>query len=131
MNATQPLRDVAGLASDAIARAVDLVQIEIRLARAEISEKLAQWKVGAGLVLAAAVFGSAALLLILQALVVGLVEAGLSASLATLLVAGLSLAIAAICFTTGRKKLDVENVTPERTIHQVSRDTSMVKEKFT
>ena len=131
MNAINPVREVVGLASDAVSKASELVRLELRLARVELTEKLAEWKVGAAMVLLAAVFASAALLLVLQAIVVALVEAGLSASLATILVAGLSFAIAASFFAAGRSRLDTDVVTPNRTIDQLSRDKDLVKEKLT
>ncbi len=131
MNATNPVRDMVGLASDAMVKAAELVRIELRLARSELADKLAEWKVGAGLVLMAGVFAAAALLLVLQAIVVALVEAGLSASLATIIVAGLSFAIAAGLFAAGRSRLGTDLVTPDRTLNQLSRDKDLVKEKFT
>ena len=131
MNAINPVREAVGLASDAMSKAANLLRIELRLAQAELSDKLAQWKVGAGLVLLAAIFASAALLLVLQAIVVALVELGVAASLATVLVAGLSLLIAGICFGAGRKRLDTDMVVPDRTLHQLERDKDLIKEKVT
>ncbi len=130
MNALSPVRDVVGLASDAMSKAAELVRLELRLARSELADKLAQWKVGLALVLIAGVFASAALLLVLQAIVVALVEHGVRASVATIIVAGVTLVIAAICFGTGRSRLGTDLVTPERTLNQVSRDKELVKEKL-
>ncbi len=131
MNALDPVRDVVGLASDAMVKAGELVRIELRLMRSELADKLAEWKVGVALVLVAGVFASAALLLVLQAIVVALVEAGLSASLATIIVAGISFAIAAGLFAGGRTRLGTDPVTPDRTLNQLGRDKDLVKEKFT
>lgn len=131
MNAAHPVREVVGLATDAVSKAADLVRLELRLVRTELTEKLSEWKIGVAQILLAGVFASAALFLVLQAIVVALVEAGMAASLATLIVAGLSLAIAAVCFAAGRARLDTDVVTPDRTLRQLSRDKDLVKEKLT
>ncbi|SKA01495.1 Putative Holin-X, holin superfamily III [Enhydrobacter aerosaccus] len=131
MNAANPIRNVVDLASDAMGKAADLVQLEFRLARAEIAEKLEAWRAGLALVLVGAIFATAALFLLLQAAVVALVERGLKPSAATLIVAIASLIVAAILMGIGRSRLGAQALKPERTIDQLSRDRILVKEKLT
>ena len=116
--------------SDTISRATDLVQLEVRVFKAELDEKLSQLKAGVSLILSGAIFIAAALFLLLQAAVLVLVEAGLSPALATLLVAGVSIAIGVAFMLTGRGQLSGDVLAPDRTIHDLKRDTRLVKEKL-
>src|SRR5213076_2281634 len=88
--AEAPMRDEPGLfhaLSDTISRATELVQLEFRVLRAELEEKAVKVKAGLGFILAGAVLVTAALFLMLQAAVLGLVQGGMSPTGATLLVA--------------------------------------------
>ncbi|HLG45212.1 MAG TPA: phage holin family protein [Reyranella sp.] len=116
--------------SDTISRATDLVQLEVRVFKAELDEKLSQVKAGVSLILSGAIFIAAALFLLLQAAVLVLVEAGLSPALATLLVAGASIVIGIAFMLTGRRQVDGDALTPDRTIRDLQRDTRLVKEKL-
>jgi small basic protein len=116
--------------SDTISRATDLVQLEVRVFKAELDEKLSQVKAGVSLILSGAIFIAAALFLLLQAAVLVLVEAGLSPALATLLVAGASIVIGIAFMLTGRRQVDGDALTPDRTMRDLRRDTRLVKEKL-
>ena len=115
----------------AISRATDLIQIEFRLAKAELSEKAAQIGAALSLVVTGLVLVAAALILILQAMVLGLIEAGVSPVAATLLVAGTTIAIGLGFVATGRKRLSAESLVPDRTLTDIQRDSALVKEKLT
>lgn len=130
MMTANPVRNMVGLATDAVAKAADLVQLEFRLARTELSEKLDAWKAGLGLILAGAMFAAAALFLLLEAAAAALVEAGMTAWAAALVVAVASLVVAAILFGLGRHRLGAETLKPDRTLDQISRDKILVKEKL-
>ena len=134
MTDRNPLKNMAVLASDAVAQASNLVQLEFRLARTEmqeiIQERVKVWGAGAALVLAGAVFAGVGLLLLLQALVIALVAAGVPAVYATLIVAIGCIVLAAILVTIGRKQLSAGQLAPERTLDQLARDKDMVKEKL-
>jgi hypothetical protein len=116
--------------SDTVSRATDLVQLEVRVFKAELDEKLSHVKAGVSLILSGAIFIAAALFLLLQAAVLALVEAGLSPALATLLVAGASIVIGLAFMLTGRKRMNGYVLVPDRTIHDLKRDTRLVKEKL-
>ena len=118
--------------SDTISRATDLVQLEVRVFKAELDEKLNQVKAGVSLILSGAIFIAAALFLLLQAAVLTLVETGgMSPAGATLLVAGVSIVIGLAFMLTGRRQVSGDALTPERTIQDLQRDTRVVKEKLT
>jgi hypothetical protein len=127
------MRDEPGLfhaLSDTVSRATDLIQLEVRVFRAELDEKLSHVKAGLSLIVSGAIFMAGALLLLLQAAVLGLVDAGLSPALATLLVAGAAIVIGLAFMLTGRKQMSGDTLAPERTIHDLQRDTRLVKEKL-
>lgn len=116
--------------SDTISRATDLVQLEVRVFKAELDEKLSHVKAGVSLILSGAIFIAAALFLLLQAAVLVLVEANLSPALATLLVAAAAIAIGLAFMLTGRRQMNGDALMPSRTIHDLQRDTRVVKEKL-
>ena len=116
---------------ETIGRATELIQIEFRLAKAELAEKAAKAGAGLALVLVGAVLLTAALFLLLQAIVLGLIAAGLSPVAATLLVSVVVIAIGLAFVMTGRKQLSAEALIPDRTLNDIKRDTILVKEKLT
>jgi len=130
MTYRNPLRDLGALASDAVGQAANLVQLEFRLARTELKENILAWRTGAVLVLAGAVFAIAALFLVLQSLVVVIVATGVKPEVAILIVAGGCLLVAGIFVTVGSRRLSLDELAPDRTVDQLSRDKNMVKEKL-
>lgn len=117
--------------SDVVADLADLLQKEIGLARAEMSAKLSiKLRAGAWISVAAGL-GIVATLLIVQALVLGLAAAaGLALHWSCLIVAALLGVVAGVAY--GRGKADAEEeLTPNRTIHQIKEDLATAKEQFT
>ena len=128
------MRDEPGLfhaLSDTISRATELVQLEFKVLRAELEEKAVRVKAGLAFILAGAVLVTAALFLMLQAAVLGLVQGGMSPTGATLLVAAACVAAGLVLVVSGRKQLDGDALTPDRTIRGIQRDSALVKEKLT
>jgi Putative Actinobacterial Holin-X, holin superfamily III len=119
---------VVTLATTALSQTADLVQAEFRLARAELAEKLSAMRTGLVLILVGAIFLIVALGMLLQALVGLLIEAGLSPPLAILAVAGGSAVLGLVLFLIGQTRLQADELTPDRTLHSLSRDSRMVKE---
>ena len=116
--------------SDVVADLADLLQKELRLARAEVSSKLST-KLRAGLWMSlAAGLGLITLLLLLQAAVFGIAAYGLPLHWSCLSVAvGVGIA-AAICYAVGRGDANAE-LAPTRTIHQMKQDIATAKEQLT
>jgi hypothetical protein len=108
----------------------DLLKKELRLARAEVTESV---KTGlqAGIWMAAAgLLGLVAVLLLLQAIVFGLASLGLGVGWASLIVAVVLVVAAAAAFFYGRS-LARDSMRAERTIRQVNRDITAVREQLT
>jgi small-conductance mechanosensitive channel len=109
----------------------DLIQKEMRLARAELSAKLSIG-IRAGIWMSvAAFFAIVAALLLVQACVLGLATAtGLALHWTSLIVAAVLGVLAAAAFIKG--KADVpDQLAPDRAISQVKRDIKVAKEQFT
>jgi hypothetical protein len=116
--------------SDVVADLADLFQKEIRLARAELADKLTT-KMTAGLWMSAAgVLGLIAGLLVLQAVVFAIASYGIALHWSCLIVAGTVAAIAAAFYLKGRSDAR-EEMAPTRTITQIKRDISTAKEQLT
>lgn len=116
---------------ETIGRATELIQIEFRLAKAELAEKATRAGAGLSMVMIGAILLTAALFLLLQSIVLGLVALGMSPVAATLLVAVATIAIGLGFVMTGRKQLSAEALFPDRTLNDIQRDTVLVKEKLT
>jgi Putative Actinobacterial Holin-X, holin superfamily III len=116
--------------SDVVSDLADLFQKELRLARAEISDKIAT-KLQAGIWMsAAAVLALIAVLFALQAAVFAIASYGISMHWSCLIVAGAIAATAAVAFLKGRSDAK-EELAPNRTIKQVKRDIYTIKEQVT
>ena len=109
----------------------DLMQKEMQLARAELSEKLSI-SIRAGVWMsAAAVLAIASGFLIVQASVLGLSAAtGIALHWSCLIVAAVLAAAAGAGFSKGRADVP-EQLTPDRAINQVKQDIAVAKERFT
>jgi uncharacterized membrane protein YgcG len=108
----------------------DLVQKEIQLAKAEITDKITSrlrasvWMVVAGLL------GLIVALLVVEAAVFALASLGLELHWACLLVAAVLAAAGAAAFYHGRSVAETE-LLPTRTVRQVTQDIKTAKEQLT
>ena len=115
---------------DVLSDLSDLVQKEIRLARAEFAAKMTSG-VHAGLwMLVAAVLGLVATLLVIEAIVFALASFGLAIYWACLLVAGVLAGCGAAAFAYGRSAAH-EILVPMRGARQINEDISTIKEQLT
>ena len=107
----------------------DLMQKELRLAKAEVTHNLLLG-IRAGIWMsAAALIAIVAFLLLIQACVLGLSAAtGLALHWSSVIVAAV-LGLAAIA-TYAKAKAGGVELTPGRTIHQVNKDIAVAKEQF-
>jgi|RhiMetdeSRZDD1v2_1073273.scaffolds.fasta_scaffold643341_3 hypothetical protein len=115
--------------SDVVSDLADLFQKEMRLARAELSEKIAN-KLHAGVWMSAAgLLGIVSGLLALQAAVFAIASYGFPMHWSCLIVAGVVAAIALMAYIKGRSDAQ-EELAPNRAINQMKRDISTVKEQL-
>jgi len=116
--------------ADLLADLSDLVHKELRLARAELTEKVSAKLQASVWVIAASVLGFIAILLIVQGLVFAISSYGFALHWACLMVAAIVAALGAALFYHGRSLAD-EELLPTRTIRQVTRDIETAKEQLT
>ena len=131
--AIQPIQDeptIGRLVSDASRDISSLVQKEIQLAKAEITDKITSrlrasvWMVSAGFL------GLIAALLVVEAAVFALASLGLELHWACLLVAAVLAAAGAAAFYHGRSVAETE-LLPTRSVRQITQDIKTAKEQLT
>ena len=120
---------VAHALSDALLHVSDLMRKEMRLAKAEMMQKLSSRIQGVVWIGVAGLFGFIALLLVVQSAVIAVSRSGLELHLACLIVAGALAAIGALAFFYGRSAL-TEDLTPTRTVKQITNDFRTAREKL-
>lgn len=106
----------------------ELLRKELRLARAEMSEKVSQAVSGSTSLAAGAALLFCALLALLAAAVLGLDEV-MSLWLAALVVAVVVLLVGALILFAGLRKLRETRLAPQRTIESVRENMDVVRER--
>lgn len=129
MASVQENRSVGELLRDLAADVSALIRQEITLARTEAQEKVSQTMVAAMSIVAGALIAFAALIVLLDALVYGLTEAGLERWLAALIVGVVVALIGFLLVRKGQNDLSAASLTPERTTANVRKDLNLVKEQ--
>jgi hypothetical protein len=124
-------RNIAQLLADVFGQFTQLFQSEIRLAKAEISDTIAQAGNAGVMIGAGAVALLVALFLLLQSLVLWLAVAGLPERWGYLLVGVLIAAAGVAVLLVGIGRAKAVTLVPNRTIDQVSADIATVKEQIT
>jgi uncharacterized membrane protein YqjE len=128
MVARDTTRPIMSLMSEVASDLAYLVQTEFRLARAEISEKIAAIS-NAGLYLAlGAGLGFAGLIILLFDIAQWIAIAGLPTEWSLLLVAVVALVAAGLLAMAGVNRAKSSNLVPERTLEQVREDYATAKE---
>jgi uncharacterized BrkB/YihY/UPF0761 family membrane protein len=124
-------RPLAGLFSDLWRETTTLVHDEVELAKADISDKVAQAGRGVSAVAAGGAVLFAGFIVLLFA-AVGALEMVLPPEqapwLAPLIVGAVVTIIGAVALSSGKKKLQAENLKPTRSIDSLRRDRDVAKE---
>jgi len=128
MQHTSDDRSLKELIGDLSGSISNLFRKEIQLARAETSEKITQSMVAMGAIAGGAILALAALLVLLQALVIALSELGVPPGWASLIVGVVVAAIAYFMIHKGTNDLKASSLAPSRTIDSLRSDTHMAKE---
>lgn len=122
-------RPLGSIFSDLMRQMSELARTEVRLFSSETQEKLKTARNGLLEVVGGAVCLLAALLVLLQALVVALAEAGLGAGWASLVVGVVVAAIGYLLVRRGTANMSPSELVPERSLDQVRRDVDVAKEQ--
>ena len=130
--AHEPLRSsaIVNALGDVVGDITELLQKEVRLARAELSANLSAKLHGGVWIGVAAALTGLAFLFWLQALVFGLASYGLALHWAFLIVGGGAAILAALAFCIGRVDAG-RSLLPQRTLNQLQQDVILSKEHLT
>jgi hypothetical protein len=128
MPLAKDIHTIPALFGDAIEQLGKLVHNEIQLARAEISEKVAQAGVGVAYVAAAGMLMIPVLVVLLITLALWLSQMGLSQVGSHLVAAAIGAGVSIVLGVVGMNRLKPEKLTPTVTIQQVEHDVAAAKE---
>ena len=121
-------RSISRLLGDAFEQLSQLIQTEIRLARAELTDKAGRAGTGVGLVFGGMLLMVPALVLFLIALAIFFMQLGMSPIAAHLLSGVIAAAAGAALIFVGLSRLKPSELTPDTTIRQVRKDIAASKE---
>jgi hypothetical protein len=122
-------KGVVDIAGEALKDVAALLQAELELLRAEISEKLTFTALSVLLIGAGALLLMATIVLLLQAAIAGLVAYGLSMTVAILVVAAATLVVGASLVWFGVNRLSLDRLTPTKTLDQLQKDSTIATQR--
>jgi|GEM_PF-1322510 len=129
-NGHGPDRGIVEIASDLFGNLANLLEREIDLLRTEAAEKTSRATWAGLFVLAGSLLALASLLFALGAFAALLVQSGMSAAGAALLVAALVGIAAAGAIYYGISNLRADGLMPKKTMKELRRDTETLKERI-
>jgi len=124
-------RSLGGLLSDLSLQTSDLIRHEMRLAKAELSEKLADAGRHAMMIGVSIAFGLAAVVAAAAAFALLLVNLGVEPWLAALITAALMGLVAYLLAQSGISALRTKSIAPVETIHSLKETTQWLKNPST
>ena len=120
-------RSIGELFSDLSQQTADLIRQEMRLAKAELSEKLADVGKHAMMIGAAVAFGLAAVVAVAGAIALVLIELGVTPWLAAVITAALMGGTAFVLAQSGLSALRKKTIAPVETMHSLKETTQWLK----
>jgi Putative Actinobacterial Holin-X, holin superfamily III len=128
MNMLPEERSISQLLGDSLAELAKLIQNEVDLARAEMRDKAALVAGAAKLVAAGSVLMIPALVVILFAIAAGLMQLGLSATLAYGCTGICAAIVAGALIWAGVSRMSAGALRPSATLDEIRRDKILAKE---
>ena len=119
------IRPIPEIFTDLIGQVTNLVRKEGQLARAEISEKATRALTGIAMILLGAVLLIPALVILMQAAIMGLIGNGADPTMAALIVGGAALLIGMVLGLIGWSWVKPASLVPDKTIDQLKRDAQV------
>lgn len=120
---------IQGLVGEALRESTDLAQKEFTLFRTEISQNIRTLFIGLAMVVVAAIFAIAAVMLLTESLVEWLATIVNSEALAALIVGGVLALVAIGLGLYGRHAMSASTLTPQRTMRSLKRDAEVLSER--
>jgi len=128
MATKHPIQDAPSLLVDTLRQFMSLIQGEMKLARAEMSQILTRAGVGIAFIAIALIMTMVSLNVLASAAVAMIAANGISIGWSALIVGGVLIIIAAAFALAGKSRLSAEALTPTRTTGSVRDDISAMKE---
>jgi uncharacterized membrane protein len=125
----QANQTIKTLLGEALRESGDLAQKEFTLFRTEMTQNVRRMFLGLGMMVAAAVFAIAALMLFTEALVDWLATLLNSRALSALIVGGVMAVIAVGLVLYGRHAISAASLVPNRAVRSVKRDAEVLSER--
>lgn len=122
-------RGIPDILSDLMREFTTLIRKDFLLARTEMSEKVSVLGSAVTMIAVGAVFLIAAMMLLFQAAVEGLVQQGYSELAATLIIGGAALLLGALLLWIGARRLHPNNLVPSKTVDQLQREAAVVRQQ--
>lgn len=119
---------IAGLLGNALEQLGKLVQNEMQLAKAEMSQKVSLAGKGVAYLIGAAILLIPVLVLLLMTLALWLQSFGFSEVTSFLIATAAGAVVSLVLGLTGKKYLTAEQLTPKVTLQQIHRDMQAAKE---
>ena len=120
-------RSLGELFSDLSQQTAELVRQEMRLAKAELSDKLSDVGRNAAMIAASAVFGLAALMAVTAGIVLLLIQLGVAPWIAAVITAAGMGLIAFLLAQSGIAALRKKSIAPVETMHSLKETTQWLK----
>ncbi|WP_201832919.1 phage holin family protein [Microvirga zambiensis] len=120
---------IQGLVGDALRESTDLAQKEFTLFRTEITQNIRTLFMGLAMIVVAAIFAIAALMLFTESLVKWLATVVNSEALAALIVGGVMALIAIGLGLWGRSTMTSSSLAPQRAMRSLKRDAEVLSER--
>lgn len=127
-NGNQTIQSLVG---EALRESTDLAQKEFALFRTEMTQNVKTIFIGLAMVVVAAIFAIAAIMLFTEALVDWLATVVNSEALAALIVGGVMAVIAIGLGLYGRHAMSASSLAPQRTVRSLKRDAEVLSERVT
>lgn len=119
-------RSVGELMGDLARESSDLIQNEIKLAKLEMIEKLAELKAGVGSMALGGAVAFAGLLVLLQAAALALDQILQNPWLSWTIVGGATVVVGMVALLIGRRRVSPDNLRPDRSMTSLRRDQQTV-----
>jgi hypothetical protein len=120
---------IQGLVGEALRESTDLAQKEFTLFKTEVSQNIRTLFMGLAMVVVAAIFAIAAVMLFTESLVEWLATVVNSEALAALIVGGVLAVIAIGLGLWGRSAMTSSALAPQRTMRSLKRDAEVLSER--
>ena len=120
---------IQGLVGEALRESTDLAQKEFTLFRTEVSQNIRTLFMGLAMVVVAAIFAIAAVMLLTESLVEWLATVVNSEALAAMIVGGVLALIAIGLGLWGRSAMTSSSLMPQRTMRSLQRDAEVLSER--